>query len=65
MDRKLSLRTEGAEFAGIVIDRKGRQLIFKWFARTEIKNITYMSLLVFRLGWPPVRRVKGFVGNDN
>ncbi|MDD5095433.1 MAG: hypothetical protein PHV74_13800 [Dehalococcoidia bacterium] len=64
MKRMLSLHTDRPEFAGIVLDRKSRQLIFEWFARTEIRNVTYICLLIFRLGWPPVRWVKAFTNND-
>ena len=65
MKQKLCLRTERLEFAGVVLDRKGRQIIFQWFARTEVKNITYISLLIFKLGWPPLRILKAFTNNDS
>ena len=65
MKRKVKLWTGKAEFGGVVLNRKKKQIILQWFAETEIRDMIYMHLLIFRLGWPPVRRIQGFVNRDN
>ncbi|MFA4837449.1 MAG: hypothetical protein WC749_15445 [Dehalococcoidia bacterium] len=65
MNKNVRIRRDRAELWSVAFDRKDREILFAWFARTEVKNITWSFLLAFRLGWPPVEWFKGFVNNDN
>ncbi|MFA4836773.1 MAG: hypothetical protein WC749_11975 [Dehalococcoidia bacterium] len=65
MKRRIRLLTDRAQFGGVVLDRPSRQLLFKWFARTEMRNVIWVCLVVFRLGWPPVRWIEAFTGDDS
>ena len=62
--RKINLRTGKSRFGGILFDRKSRQLFIRWFAPTEVSNIIWAFMLVFRLRWPPIRWLNAFINTD-
>lgn len=53
--RKLRLRVGPAEF-GIACSWRDRAIILSWVAETEVHNLMWIRIVVFKLAWPPIRR---------
>ena len=53
-----------AEFGGITLDWKDKELLLGWFAETPFKNVVWVRLIQLRLGWPPIGYLCGFIFTD-
>ncbi|MBA7651753.1 hypothetical protein ES703_59572 [subsurface metagenome] len=62
-DRRLRLFVGPASF-GITWSWRDRAIILSWVAETEAPNLIWMRMVVFKLGWPPIRHVVNFTDRD-
>ncbi len=62
--RNLDLDLGPASFGGVHWDGTTRGVFWLWLSETQFPNIFVATSLELRLGWPPVRCLRGWLPGE-